>query len=70
MVAVVRTSLVDSGLGMKVYSVFLNEDEDRRVMFAASSVICNLVNDFSPLRPVGSFSGLYFLRSSTRIGDA
>ncbi|KAF9651456.1 ARM repeat-containing protein [Thelephora ganbajun] len=52
LVAVVRTSLVDSGLGMKVYGVFLNEDEDRRVMFAASSVICNLVNDFSPLRPV------------------
>jgi hypothetical protein len=37
---------------MKVYGVFLNENEDRRVMFAASSVICNLVNDFSPLRPV------------------
>ena len=38
---------------MKVYGVFLNEDEDRRVTFAASSVICNLVNEFSPLRPVG-----------------
>jgi len=38
---------------MKVYGVFLNESEDRRVMFAASSVICNLVNEFSPLRPVG-----------------
>lgn len=61
MVAVVRTSLVDSGLGMKVYGVFLNEVEDRRVMFAASSVICNLVNDFSPLRPVGGFTSLSFV---------
>ena len=52
LVAVVRTSLLDSGLGIKVYRVFLKEDEDRRVTFAASSVICNLVNDFSPLRTV------------------
>jgi len=58
LVAVVRTSLVDSGLGMKVYGVFLNDGEDRRVMFAASSVICNLVNDFSPLRPVMLEQGL------------
>lgn len=52
LVSVVRTSLLDSGLGMAVYKVFLKEDEDRRVTFAASSVICNLVNDFSPLRNV------------------
>lgn len=63
LVAVVRTSLVDSGLGMKVYGVFLNKTEDRRVMFAASSVICNLVNDFSPLRPVSGSSGSSFSRS-------
>jgi hypothetical protein len=48
----VRTSLLDSGLGLKVFRVFLKEDEDRRVTFAASSVICNLVNEFSPLRSV------------------
>ena len=53
---------MDSGLGMKVYNVFLNEDEDRRVMFAASSVICNLVNDFSPLRPVGEPPDLTFFK--------
>lgn len=52
LVSVVRTSLLDSGLGMAVYKVFLKEGEDRRVTFAASSVICNLVNDFSPLRNV------------------
>ena len=54
---------MDSGLGMKVYGVFLNDDEDRRVMFAASSVICNLVNDFSPLRPVGGPPDLSFSRN-------
>ena len=70
LVAVVRTSLVDSGLGMKVYGVFLNEGEDRRVMFAASSVICNLVNDFSPLRPVSNPSILHFTSNSTWAGDA
>jgi hypothetical protein len=41
---------------MAVYQVFLKEDEDRRVTFAASSVICNLVNDFSPLRTVRHLS--------------
>ena len=61
---------MDSGLGMKVYSVFLNEDEDRRVMFAASSVICNLVNDFSPLRPVGFLFRISFTGNLARIGHA
>lgn len=51
-VAVLRTNIVDTGLGMAVYSVFLREDEDKRVMFAASAVVCNLVNDCSPLKNV------------------
>ncbi|THH14939.1 hypothetical protein EW146_g5460 [Bondarzewia mesenterica] len=34
-VAVVRTSLVDSELGKSLYQTFLQEDEDRRVTFAA-----------------------------------
>jgi len=54
---------MDGGLGMKVYGVFRNESEDRRVMFAASSVVCNLVNDFSPLRSVGGPSDLHFARN-------
>lgn len=51
-VAVLRTNLVDSGLGMVVFQVFKKEDEDRRVLSAALSAVCNIVNEFSPLRPV------------------
>lgn len=100
-----RTNIVDSGLGMRVFEVFKrgtesnqthevepgddtgrvgegvtdvmvgdsenvdaditcdirgNEDvgEDRRVLGAALAAICNIVNEFSPLRPVCSFSTL------------
>ncbi|CAL1705500.1 unnamed protein product [Somion occarium] len=49
-VAVLRTNIVDTGLGLAVYRIFLKEDEDKRVTYAASAVVCNLVNDFSPLR--------------------
>lgn len=30
--------------------------EDRRVLSAALAAVCNIVNDFSPLRPVSGFS--------------
>jgi armadillo repeat-containing protein 8 len=49
-VAVARTSLVDSGLGTALFSVFTKEGEDRRVVHAALAAICNLVNQYSPLR--------------------
>ncbi len=46
---------MDTGLGMDVYTkIFCRDREDRRVVFAASAVICNLVNECSPLRPVSS----------------
>ncbi|KAI0077112.1 ARM repeat-containing protein [Panus rudis PR-1116 ss-1] len=51
-VAVLRTNVVDTGLGLAVFGVFMKQDEDKRVMFAASAAVCNLMNDFSPLRPV------------------
>lgn len=35
-------------------------NEDRRVLSAALSAVCNIVNDFSPLRPVSS-SSLFWL---------
>ncbi|KAK0479999.1 armadillo-type protein [Armillaria novae-zelandiae] len=57
-VAVLRTNLVDSGLGMVVFQVFKKEDEDRRVLSAALSAVCNIVNEFSPLRPVYLKEGL------------
>jgi hypothetical protein len=51
-VAVVRTNIIDSGLGMTVFRIFKKQGEDRRVTYAALLAICNLVNEFSPLRPV------------------
>jgi len=57
-VAVLRTNIVDSGLGMAVFRMFLKQDEDRQITFAASSVICNLINDCSPLRTVVMDQGL------------
>ena len=51
-VAVLRTNIVDSGVGLDVYKIFQRRDEDRRVTFAASAVVCNLVAECSPLRPV------------------
>ncbi|KAG8217986.1 ARM repeat-containing protein [Butyriboletus roseoflavus] len=50
--AIIRTNLTDSGAGLALYQVFKKEDEDPRVTSAALAVVCNLVNDFSPLRLV------------------
>ncbi|KAJ7059726.1 ARM repeat-containing protein [Mycena amicta] len=86
-VAVLRTNLVDSGLGRAVFRVFLKEErkkrggdlglgveggqgtsenreadedqgEDRRVTAAALAAVCNIVNEFSPLRPAYLSDGL------------
>ncbi|PPQ75379.1 hypothetical protein CVT26_015511 [Gymnopilus dilepis] len=98
-VSVLRTSIVDSGLGMDVLRIVMGQElgigfgggtstngkgketvrvkeqedsmavddfgahgsvnmkqkglgEDRRVLSAALSAVCNIVNDFSPLRPI------------------
>jgi armadillo repeat-containing protein 8 len=51
-VAVLRTGLVDSGLGLAIFEIFKKEDEDRRVLSAALSAVCNIVNEFSPLKAV------------------
>jgi hypothetical protein len=53
-VAALRTNLVDSGLGLKVFELFMKEDEDRRVVNACLSAVCNLMVACSPLRSVGS----------------
>ncbi|KAF8163814.1 armadillo-type protein [Crassisporium funariophilum] len=53
-VSVLRTNIVDSGLGMDVLNVVLGRDlgEDRRVLGAALAAVCNILTDFSPLRPI------------------
>ncbi|KAI0263468.1 ARM repeat-containing protein [Gloeopeniophorella convolvens] len=49
-VAAMRTSLVDSGLGTALFGVFAKDAEDRRVLHAALAAVCNLINEYSPLR--------------------
>ncbi|KAI0822769.1 ARM repeat-containing protein [Trametes gibbosa] len=49
-VSALRTNIVDTGLGLAVFQLFMKEDEDRQVMHASSAVICNIVTNFSPLR--------------------
>ncbi|KAI0362524.1 ARM repeat-containing protein [Trametes cingulata] len=51
-VSVLRTNIVDTGLGLAVFQLFMKQDEDRQVMHAASAVICNILANFSPLRTV------------------
>jgi armadillo repeat-containing protein 8 len=51
-VAVLRTNIMDTGLGLLIFDICRKEDEDRRVTSAALAAVCNLVNDCSPLRPV------------------
>lgn len=53
-IAVLRTNLVDTGIGMLVFGILKKEDEDRRVLSAALSAVCNIVNDFSPLKQVST----------------
>ncbi|KAG6334987.1 hypothetical protein ID866_4101 [Astraeus odoratus] len=56
--AVIRTNITDSGAGMAIYGIFKKEDEDVRVTAIALSTVCNLVNEFSPLRRVMLEDGL------------
>jgi armadillo repeat-containing protein 8 len=51
-VAVIRTSIVDSGLGISVFNLFKNKNEDWRVVSTALLAVCNVVNNFSPIQPV------------------
>ncbi|KAI0373038.1 ARM repeat-containing protein [Pilatotrama ljubarskyi] len=49
-VSALRTNIVDTGLGLAVFQLFMKQDEDRQVLHAASAVICNILTNFSPLR--------------------
>lgn len=63
--SVLRTNIVDSGVGLDVFKIFQRQDEDRRVTFAASAVVCNLVADCSPLRSVSLF---FFMNGFSFVG--
>ena len=47
---------------MKSSKVVKGSGEDRRVIGAALAAVCNILTDFSPLRPVKSFSFLVFAK--------
>jgi hypothetical protein len=64
-VAVLRTNIVDSGLGMSVFTILKKADEDRRVTGAALAAVCNIVNEFSPLRPVRTLLFVFIIILST-----
>ncbi|KAI0647434.1 ARM repeat-containing protein [Trametes meyenii] len=49
-VSALRTNIVDTGLGMAVFQVFMKQGENKQVLYAASAVVCNMLTDFSPLR--------------------
>lgn len=49
-VEVLRTSVVDSGVGLEVFAAIERTVEDGRVVCAALGGVCNLVMGFSPLR--------------------
>ncbi|GLB39316.1 putative ARM repeat-containing protein [Lyophyllum shimeji] len=77
-VAVLRTNIIDSGLGVAVWRMCVKgqgrarrgkdaggkdgkggkAEEDKRVLGAALAAVCNMVNDFSPLRQVLLDDGL------------
>lgn len=51
-ISVLRTSVVDSGIGLTLFELVQNPEEDTRIKVAALTAICNLVNDYSPVRVV------------------
>ena len=46
---------------MKRSKVVKGLGEDRRVIGAALAAVCNILTDFSPLRPVGPISFLFYV---------
>ena len=50
----------DGGDEMKSLKVVKGLGEDRRVIGAALAAVCNILTDFSPLRPVSLFFSLRF----------
>ena len=55
-VAILRTTMLDSGLGKNLLHAIEKTDEDARVMTVALACVCNIVNFYSPLRSVGFFN--------------
>lgn len=75
-VNVLRTSLIDHGAAMPLYSLLRHPDLD--VQIAATAAVCNLVTDFSPMRDVsvqnkllvtsGTKANMVIMQALTRAG--
>ncbi|KAL0069153.1 hypothetical protein AAF712_003839 [Marasmius tenuissimus] len=50
-VSVLRTNVMDSGLGWLIFERVMDKEEDRRVIGSALKAVCNCVSEYSPLRP-------------------
>jgi len=50
-VSILRTTLIDNGVAMPVFSLLRHPDIE--VQIAATATVCNLVTDVSPMRDVG-----------------
>ncbi|KAF9265383.1 ARM repeat-containing protein [Marasmius fiardii PR-910] len=50
-IAVLRTSVVDSGLGTLIVERVMDRQEDRRVIGSALRAVANGLSEYSPLRP-------------------
>lgn len=57
-VSVLRTSLIDAGVAAPLFALIRHDDID--VQIAATSVICNLALDFSPMKEVCIFRNFFF----------
>jgi hypothetical protein len=60
---VLRTSVVDSGIGATLLDTVKGADEDRRVRTAALAGVCNLLNNYSPFREVCPALSLNLLKA-------
>jgi hypothetical protein len=49
---VLRTSVIDSGIGASLFEIVKSSKEDHRIRVIALAGLCNLLNNFSPFREV------------------
>ena len=61
-VAILRTTMLDTGLGKSLIKLIEKTDEDPRIMTVALACVCNIVNCYSPLRSVRFKTNQFIIR--------